>query len=67
MNSNSELMKNTEKKIKLLPSDFYYNDKGLVVLTEIHHINRGYCCGNKCLHCPYEPKHQKGNTYLIKK
>ncbi len=60
-------MKNTEKKINLLPSDFYYNDKGLVVLSESFHINRGHCCGNRCTNCPYQPKYQKGNTYLVKK
>ncbi len=26
------------------------------------HLNRGSCCGNECLHCPYIPKHQKGAT-----
>jgi hypothetical protein len=20
---------------------------------------RGFCCGNKCFNCPYEPKHEK--------
>ena len=24
-------------------------------------LNRGYCCGNGCLNCPYIPKHQKHN------
>lgn len=52
---------------KLLPSDFYYNQNGLIVMTETFHLRRGKCCSNKCLHCPYEPKHQKGNTYLVKK
>jgi hypothetical protein len=60
-------MKNTKKQNKLLPSDFYYNDKGLVVLSESFHINRGHCCGNRCMNCPYQPKYQKGNTYLVKK
>ena len=32
---------------------FYY-DNGLVVLTEKFHLERGYCCGNKCRHCPYD-------------
>lgn len=32
---------------------YYYNDEGLVVLTEKYHLLRGYCCGNGCLHCPY--------------
>lgn len=33
--------------------DFYYNDDGLVVLTEEFHLKKGYCCGNGCKHCPY--------------
>lgn len=33
--------------------DFYYNEAGLMVLTEKYHVKRGYCCGNGCLHCPY--------------
>jgi hypothetical protein len=32
--------------------DFYYED-GLMVLTEKFHLDRGYCCGNGCRHCPY--------------
>lgn len=34
--------------------DFYYNENGLLVLTEHYLLNRGYCCGNGCKHCPYE-------------
>ena len=34
--------------------DFYLNEKGLMVLTEKFHLDKGYCCGNGCLHCPYE-------------
>jgi hypothetical protein len=26
------------------------------------HLNRGSCCGNGCLHCPYIPKYEKGAT-----
>jgi len=33
--------------------DFYYNEEGLMVLTEKYHLERGYCCGNGCRHCPY--------------
>jgi hypothetical protein len=59
-------MNNIETKIreknKLLPSDYYINDEGLLVFTETYHLNRGYCCGSRCKHCPYEPKSQKGNT-----
>ena len=33
--------------------DFYY-ENGYKVMTEKYHLNRGYCCKNKCRHCPYE-------------
>lgn len=33
--------------------DFYYNEQGLMVLTEKYHLERGYCCGNGCRHCPF--------------
>jgi len=34
--------------------DFYFNEQGLMVLTEKYHRDRGYCCGNGCLHCPFD-------------
>lgn len=33
--------------------DFYYNEQGYKVFTEKYHLDRGYCCGNGCRHCPY--------------
>lgn len=33
--------------------DFYFNEQGLMVLTEKFHLARGYCCGKGCKHCPY--------------
>lgn len=33
--------------------DFYYNEQGFIVLTAKYHLDRGYCCGNGCKHCPY--------------
>lgn len=33
--------------------DYYINESGLVVLTAKYHLMRGCCCGNGCLHCPY--------------
>jgi uncharacterized protein DUF5522 len=33
--------------------DFYFDKTGLMVLTEKYHLQRGYCCGNGCRHCPY--------------
>jgi Family of unknown function (DUF5522) len=47
---------------------YYMNEDGLMVLTEKYHLEKGYCCGNGCLHCPYnyenvpEPK----KSYLRK-
>jgi hypothetical protein len=33
--------------------DFYYNAEGFMVLTEKYHLEKGFCCGNGCKHCPY--------------
>ncbi len=44
--------------------DFYNDPNGYRVFTEKYHSERGYCCGNGCRHCPYFPKHRKGNTLL---
>ncbi len=33
--------------------DYYFNEQGFFVFTEKHHLERGYCCGNGCKHCPY--------------
>jgi len=33
--------------------DYYLNEKGLMVLTAHYLKKRGYCCGNRCQHCPY--------------
>jgi len=31
----------------------FYIEKGLYVFTELYLKKRGYCCKNKCRHCPY--------------
>jgi len=36
--------------------EFYTNESGLFVFTEAFLLKRGYCCGNGCLHCPFEYK-----------
>ena len=45
----------------------YYLEGDRVIFTEKYHIQRGQCCGNGCRHCPYDPKHQKGNVSLAEK
>jgi len=32
---------------------FYINKDGYIVLTEKYHLEKGFCCGTGCLHCPY--------------
>jgi hypothetical protein len=48
---------------------YYINEAGYVVLTEQYLLERGYCCGNGCLHCPfdYESVHEPRRTELILK
>ena len=36
--------------------DFYFNNDGLVTFTASYLLERGYCCGNGCKHCPYDYK-----------
>ena len=36
--------------------DYYFNEAGLMVLTEKYLLDRDYCCGNGCRHCPYDYK-----------
>lgn len=42
----------------------YVNTEGYTVLTEKFHIDRGRCCGNECLHCPYTKPTKRGNIKL---
>jgi hypothetical protein len=34
--------------------DYYFDRDGCMVLTEKYHLERGYCCGYGCRHCPYD-------------
>lgn len=40
--------------------DYYFNEDGLMVFTSQYHLKRGYCCKNKCKHCPWN--YGKDNT-----
>jgi len=37
----------------LREGDFYL-EGGCMVFTAAYHLRRGYCCGNRCRHCPYQ-------------
>ena len=51
--------------------DYYYNGQGYIVLTAKYHLERGHCCGNGCLHCPYnyinvpEPKRPPQTSRIV--
>lgn len=34
--------------------DYYITREGLLVFTAHYLRERGYCCGNGCLNCPYD-------------
>ena len=53
-------------RLKETDKDLYYFEGSRIVFTPEYHIERGYCCGNGWRHCPYEPKHIKGNIELEK-
>ncbi|MEJ5995573.1 DUF5522 domain-containing protein [Pedobacter sp. Du54] len=38
--------------------DYYFNEDGLMVFTAAYHLKRGYCCKNKCKHCPWRNREQ---------
>jgi len=44
----------------------YYLENDKVVFTEKFHIERGFCCGKSCRHCPFDPKYKKGNKKIDK-
>ncbi|MEO5592332.1 MAG: DUF5522 domain-containing protein [Chitinophagaceae bacterium] len=49
--------------------DFYYNEDGHMVFTEKYHLDKGFCCGNGCSHCPfnYENVPEPKRTILLEK
>ena len=60
---------NRETKDLDKDDDYYYNNDGFIVLTAEYLLNRGYCCGNGCLNCPYDYKNvtEPKRTALLKK
>ncbi|MBS4055730.1 MAG: hypothetical protein KKD74_11185 [Bacteroidetes bacterium] len=46
---------------QLKEGEDYYMENGYRVMKSEFLIRRGYCCGNGCRHCPYMPRHLKGN------
>jgi hypothetical protein len=46
---------------------YYINEEGYIVFTAQYHLERGYCCGNGCLHCPYEYENVPEQTLKLPK
>jgi hypothetical protein len=45
--------------------DYYINEDGNFVFTAAYHLKRGYCCKNKCLHCPWDyGKPERGKNQM---
>ncbi len=40
--------------------DYYINEDGNYVFTEAYHLERGFCCENECLHCPWNYGQDEG-------
>jgi len=45
--------------------DFYREGK-FIVFTRLYHLKRGYCCGSRCRHCPYDPRWTSGATSIAR-
>lgn len=41
------------ERMGLQEGDYYFSQEGFLVFTEQYHLKRGYCCGNRCKHCPF--------------
>ena len=50
------------KKNEFIENIHYYIEDGKLVMTEVYHAERGFCCGKSCRHCCFDPKFIKGNT-----
>jgi hypothetical protein len=37
----------------LLEEQDYYLEAEMIIFTARYHLRRGYCCENRCRHCPY--------------
>ena len=55
---------NMSEKKDFIQGIHYYLEGDRVIFTTLFHFQRGQCCGNQCRHCPYDPKHQKGNIII---
>ena len=53
MRKEKEALRQTKIKKVIEGIQYYIDVDGKWVFTEVHHKERGYCCGNACRHCPF--------------
>jgi hypothetical protein len=46
-------MDTSSEQESLIEGEDYYFENGLMVLTALYHLCRGYCCDHGCRHCPF--------------
>lgn len=49
---------------RLDDEDWSLNKKNNLPIPSKTLLKLGKCCGNKCMNCPYEPKHTPGNKVV---
>ena len=52
------------KSSKFIENVHYYKDGDKVVFTALFHLERGFCCGNICRHCPFDPQYNTGTENI---
>lgn len=50
---NDLVLKADSSPTKMTENIHYYQEDGMLVFTELNHIQRGYCCKSNCRHCAY--------------
>jgi hypothetical protein len=53
MKKDKEVIEAGSEPPKLVEGEDYYFEGGLMVLTSKFLLERGFCCGSGCRHCPY--------------
>jgi hypothetical protein len=48
-----EIMKLNKRAIKKVEDTYIDPETGYTVFTAEYLLDRGYCCGSGCRHCPY--------------
>ncbi|MGE0132597.1 MAG: DUF5522 domain-containing protein [Blastocatellales bacterium] len=47
-------------------SEDFYREGAFIVFTRLYHLKRGYCCGSRCRHCPYDPRWTSGTITVAR-